>query len=88
MLESETRLNDLPQVQNPDGGDQGAPLPQAAKMALPEVRRHPDAEAKKVLRKSAGGRAPLLETSRVLPGSRPPQKCQNRSRERFCVSSN
>jgi hypothetical protein len=50
MLETETRPHDLPQMQNPDGRDQGPPLPQAAKMALPEMRRHPDAEAKEVLR--------------------------------------
>jgi hypothetical protein len=51
MLESEIRLNDLPEMQNPDGRGQGAPVPQAAKMALPKVLRRPDAEAKEVLEK-------------------------------------
>jgi hypothetical protein len=52
MLKPETRLNDLPQVQDPDGGDQGPSLPQATEVALPEMRRYPDAEAEEVLKRA------------------------------------
>jgi hypothetical protein len=58
MLEPERPFNDLPQVQDPDGGGQGAPLPQAEKVALPKVCGHPDAKAEEVLKRAKWGGAP------------------------------
>src|SRR5664279_6603950 len=59
MLEPESSSNDLPQVQDPDGGGQGPPLPQTKKVALPEVRGHPDAEAQEVLKRAKRGGPPV-----------------------------
>jgi hypothetical protein len=60
MLELEAHLGDLPQVQNPDGGDQRPPLPQTTEVALSKVRRHPNAEAPEGLRQSAAGPSPRV----------------------------
>jgi hypothetical protein len=83
MLEAESPFDDLPQMQNPDGGGQGPPVSQAEEVALPQVRGHPDAKAEEVLSRRGLGPSLRVNVTRAPFRDRAGQNCQNRSFEWF-----